>query len=154
MTLEHWARMSCLQPSRPTPQEVGRLFQVVARDLSDASSTSISSDARFMSAYSAAEALCRIALLASGYQVQKGQSQHHHSIESLPLTLGSHHAGDVHYLTACRRKRHQGIYEQVGVASVKDAEDLVVFAMRLRGEVEEWLVRQHPTLAPPKPPPG
>jgi hypothetical protein len=149
MSLEEWSRASWLQEAETTVAEILQLFQVVDRDLSDAQAKGLSVDGRFQHAYDAALQLCMIALRASGYRVPKGQGHHKRAIESIQYTLGSRYADTADHLERCSRLRSKTVYERIGAVGKTDADELVEVAQRLRGEVLEWLERNHPELLPP-----
>jgi hypothetical protein len=129
--------------------EIQRLLQVVDRDLGDARASGLSVDGRFQHAYDAALQLCIIALRASGYRVPKGEGHHKRGIDSLRHTLGDRFAATADHLERASRLRSQGMYERVGVVSEEDAKDLIETAVRLRGEVVDWLRGRHAKLLPP-----
>jgi hypothetical protein len=129
--------------------EIQKLLQVVARELSDAHAIGISADRKFEHAYAAALQLCTVPLRAEGYQVPKGGSRHKRTIDSLPYTLGERWKGAADYIERCSRQRGLTVYEEIGVVSSEDADDLLSKAEQLRGEVVAWLSETHPELVPP-----
>ena len=145
MGLETWLS---LQPHQPTIAETQQLFEVVDRDLTDASKD-LSPDTRFSLAYNAALKLCTIALHAEGYETKRRQlGQHLTAINSLEHTLGEELKETMVFLYRCSTKRGQAMYERVGVVSRQDADDLVQTARKLRADVVTWLRRRHPGLVP------
>jgi len=146
MSLENWFKQRLISQHAASLGETTKLFKVVDRDLHDSGVGQVSNDARFLAAYNAALTICRIALAACGYSVPKGGNQHYHTIDSLALTLGNDFKGMRDYLDQCRRRRNTGFYEQVGIASADDAEELRSTAIRLRKSLVEWLRANHPSL--------
>ena len=147
MSLETW---SSLTPHDPTVAEIQQLFDVVGRDLADASKD-VSPDTRFNLAYNAALQLCTIALYAEGLETNRKVKGHHSTtINSLPHTLGEEQRKAHVFLSRCSRQRGQALYERVGVVNQKDADDLVETARKLRADTIEWLKRRHPALVPDK----
>ena len=145
MGLETW---SSLQPHQPTIAETQQLFEVVDRDLTDASKD-VSPDTRFSLAYNAALKLCTIALHAEGYETKRREpGQHVTAINSLEQTLGEEQKQTTVFLSRCSRKRGQAMYERVGVVSRHDADDLMQTARKLRADVVAWLKGRHPGLVP------
>jgi hypothetical protein len=145
MGLETW---SSLRPHQPTIAETQQLFEVVDRDLSDASKD-VSPDTRFSLAYNAALKLCTIALHAEGYEPKRREpGQHLTAVNSLEQTLGEKQKETMVFLSRCSRKRGRAMYERVGVVSRQDADDLVQTARKLRADVVAWLRRRHPGLVP------
>jgi hypothetical protein len=149
MSLEQWRRNAWLQPSDSTLPEISQLLRVADREISDAEAKGLSPDGQFMHAYDAALLLCKTALRAAGYCVPKGQGHHKKTIESLKLTLGKPWDETSDYLDLCSRQRGQALYEQVGVVSEKDANDLPAESRRLRTGVLAWLKTHHAELVPP-----
>lgn len=146
MSLQQWADNGWLRPHQASPQEIGDLFAIVARDLADAEGD-ISADWRFGIAYNAALKLCTIFLHASGYRPEK-TLQHYRSITALPMILGSQWEDAADYLDTCRRKRNIAEYDRAGVVTGQDAAELVTFCQELRREVLDWLSKNHPELMP------
>jgi hypothetical protein len=100
-------------------------------------------------AYDAALLLCKLALHASGFEVQKRASGHHALwINSLEFTLGDTHKGTLIHLSKSAKLRHASLYDQAGVVQKQDANDLLDTARRLRADVLDWLRSQHASLLP------
>lgn len=119
---------------------------IVERDLVDAAGE-ISADWRFGIAYNAALKLCTILLHASGYRPEKAL-QHYRTIAALPLILGDERKDDADYLETCRTKRNMAEYEMAGVATERDASELVDFVKEPRADVLDWLKEYNPELSP------
>src|SRR6266481_6449855 len=89
MSLQNWLQMGYLINHQATVAEVRNLLGVVDRELADAGVSGLSDDGRFTHAYDAALLLCKLALHASGFEVQKRVAGHQsHWINSLEFTLG------------------------------------------------------------------
>lgn len=146
MTLEQWLSNSWLNKITPTAYEVRNLLAIAEREIADASIKQISNDGRFSHAYNAVRALCEIALHASGFAVPKGQRQHERLLESIKFTLGEQWADEADYFDQCRRMRHKAHYDGTGLASSKDALELLQAAEKLLADVRRWLTVNHPTL--------
>ena len=148
MSLKQWADNGWLRSHKMSPKEVAGLLAIVERDLVDAEGK-ISADWRFGIAYNAALKLCTILVHASGYRPERAL-QHYRTIAALPLILGDVRKDDADYLETCRAKRNTAEYEMAGVATEKDASELVDFVKKLREDVLDWLVKLHPALSPKK----
>lgn len=74
--------------------------------------------------------------------------QHYRTIAALPLILGDGRKDDADYLETCRTKRNTAEYEMAGVATEKDASELVDSVKELREDVLEWLKKHHAELMP------
>ena len=146
MSLKTWQENGWLKAHRTSVEEIGNLFAIVDRDLTDAACRDISSDARFVSAYNAALKLCTILLNSEGYRPDRGQSHHYRVIEAVPEILGAEAKKDAKYLDTCRVKRNAAEYDYVNAASDSEADDLLTFAEELQKRVVDWLKEKHPGL--------
>lgn len=148
MSLANWSAAGWLQPHKTSPQEIRDLWQIVDRDLADASSGGISADWQYGIAYNAALKLCTILLYAEGWKPAKGAMAHSRTLNALPHILGGKRQADADYLDGCRQKRNTVEYDYAGGATKQDAEELIAFGHELRAEILVWLKKKHPSLAP------
>jgi len=121
------------------------LLAVVDRDLATSADPKLDGDWRFTIAYNAALQCAGLALKAAGFEVPKGGGAHHHTIESLKLTIGDEDFV-VDSLQAFRAKRGGGIYESTGIASDSEIEELRSLAAKVRNRVLAWMKAEHPEL--------
>jgi uncharacterized protein (UPF0332 family) len=145
MSLQEWKKNGWLKDHRSSPQEIKGLFDIVSRDLLDAQTDTLSADWRFGIAYNAALKLCSILLVAEGYRPDKNLA-HYRTLQAMPIILGQQKRADAEYLDMCRIKRNTVEYDCTGVATVRDATELIQFAQHLRDEVQTWLETKHPEL--------
>jgi hypothetical protein len=129
------------------------LLAVVDRDLETSADPKLDGDWRFAIAYNAALQSAALALKAAGFEVPKAGGAHHHTIESLRLTVGDD-GTFVDPLQTFRAKRGGGIYETTGIASDTEIEELRALAKSLHDRVLAWLQKAHPDLLPKPPPPA
>jgi hypothetical protein len=149
MSLQNWLQMGQLISHEATVAEVRNLLGVVDRELADASVAGLSDDGRFTHAYDAALLLCKLALHASGFEVQKRVSGHHALwINSLEFTLGEAHKATLIHLSKSSKLRHMSLYDHAGAVQKQDADDLLDAARQLRVDVFAWLGARHPNLVP------
>jgi hypothetical protein len=149
MSLQNWLQIGHLINHQATVAEVRNLLGVVDRELADAGVAGLSDDGRFTHAYDAALLLCKLALHASGFEVQKRAAGHHNLwINSLEFTLGHTHKGTLIHLSKSSKLRHITLYDQAGVVQKQDADDLLEAARQLRTDVLNWLRSQHSSLLP------
>jgi len=146
MSLKKWLDNVWLRKHKTDKQEIANLLQIVDRDLKDAKEKSISQDWRFGIAYNAALKLCAILLAAEGYRPER-TLQHYRTIFAMPEILGKETMDDAQYLDTCRKKRNIAEYDQIGIVSETEAEELLKFAKILRKKVLEWLKTKHPELS-------
>lgn len=123
------------------------MLAVVERDLATSSDPNLDGDWRFAIAYNAALQCAGLALKAAGYEVPKGGGAHHHTIESLKLTIEDD-GTIVDPLQAFRAKRGGAIYETTGIASDTEIEELRSLAQNLRDRVRAWLKKTHADCLP------
>ena len=127
-----------MRPHKTSRSEVAGLLKVIDRDLLASASREVDADWRFAIAYNAALQCAALALKASGYEATKGGEAHHHTIESLRLTIGDDGtAADT--LQAFRAKRAGAVYESTGIASETEIQDLRALASELRRRVLAWM---------------
>lgn len=149
MSLQNWLQIGQLTNHQATVAEVRNLLGVVDRELADASVDGLSDDGRFTHAYDAALLLCKLALHASGFEVQKRATGHHSLwINSLEFTLGEGHKATLIHLSKSSKLRHMSLYDHAGVVQKQDADDLIEAARQLRTDVLNWLRSQHSSLLP------
>jgi hypothetical protein len=149
MSLWNWLQIGHLADHQATVAEVRNLLGVVDRELADAGVAGLSDDGRFTHAYDAALLLCKLALHASGFEVQKRAPGHHSLwINSLEFTLGGEHKATLIHLSKSSKLRHTSLYDHAGVVQKQDADDLLEVARQLRADLLNWLRSQHPTLVP------
>ena len=149
MSLPNWLQIGHLTNHQATVAEVQNLLSVVDRELADASVPALSDDGRFTHAYDAGLLLCKLALHASGFEVQKRAPGHHSLwINSLEFTLGERHKATLIHLSKSSKLRHTSLYDHAGVVQKQDADDLLETARQLRADVMNWLRSQHSTLLP------
>lgn len=147
MSLQQSLQMGLLRPHKTSPEEIHNLWKLADRDINDAASAGgLSQDWRFNIAYNAALQLCTLLLAAEGCAPAKGQLSHYRVLQSLPLILPNRQ-NDAEYLDACRQKRNKVEYDFAGIASQKDADELIAFVQELRAAVLAWLKDKHPKLA-------
>ena len=146
MTLHEWRDNGWINEFEPSREDIANLLSLAERELSDASVTELSPDARFYHAYAAVRVLCQVALHAAGFAVPKGGREHERVLDSLRFTLGSEWSQDADYFDHCRRMRHKSLYERSGVARESDVSELLEAAKRLYVALEAWLAKEHRSL--------
>jgi hypothetical protein len=145
MSLQQWADNGWLRRHETSPKEIDNLLKIVERDLRDVKEGSVSYDWQFGIAYNAALKLCAILLYAQGYKAERNL-RHYRTIQALPIILGKEMNPNAQYLDTCRAKRNIAEYDQIGVVSRGEAEELILFVEELREIVLQWLKKSHPEL--------
>ena len=145
MSLSEWQQHGWLRAHQATPQEVGDLLALAERDLKDCKSKGLSDDWRFNIAYNAALQASNAALVASGYAVAKGDSNHFRVIQSLAHKIGLD-ANSIADFDDRRKRRSMSVYDAAGVITRQEANQIIDFAKDLVARVKQWLTAQHPEL--------
>lgn len=146
MSLQQWHKNGWLRPYETSRKQIAGLFDIVERDLADASTERLSADWQFGIAYNAALKLCTILLYAEGYRPDRILA-HYRTLQALPLILGDAKKPDADYLDSCRIKRNTAEYDMAGRTSPEEATELIEFSSGLKKEVLNWLRNQHPEFA-------
>ena len=144
MSLTDLASEGKFKAHKTSKSEINQLLAVFDRDIADAQITNLSTDRRFIMAYSAALTIGIVALAASGYQAAS-EGHHYWTIQSLAFTLGVD-PKTVEKLNKFRRKRNIADYERIGMASERAAGEMLDLAKRLRLNLADWLKNDHPEL--------
>ncbi len=129
---------------RTSKEELEALRAVADRNLRDAAVNAVSADARFAAAYEAALALATMATAVAGYRI-KGPGHHRTIFQVLHTVMpGPETEVDAGYFNRCRRLRNKLSYEQAGVATERDVEELLTRVRAFRDRVEEFVARRGP----------
>lgn len=144
MSLEKWVEYGWLRQQATSPSEVKGLLSIVDRGLKDAQVVQISADLRITAAFSSVLQSCTVALRACGYR-PAGPGHHMRVIESLEHTIGTS-TKTVHRLLALSKKRNVSNYDVAGAVSEQDLAQTIKLARELRGQVLEWLQKNHSEL--------
>ena len=144
MSLENWLNNSWLVKHESSREEISNLFGLADRDLKDAQTSGLSPDWRMNIAYNAALQMATAALAAEGYRASR-DSHHYRVIQSLSCTIGAERSL-VFKFDQFRKKRNLGGYEQAGLVSDQEADEMISLAKELRVMIENWVKQHHPEL--------
>ena len=144
MSLKDWLKNGWLVEHRTSPQEIRNLLGVADRDLDDCRAAGLSADWKMNIAYNAALQATTAALAACGFRASR-DSYHYRIIQSLAFTLEME-AKLIAKFDKFRKKRNIGGYEQAGLVSEQEAEEMIALAEQLREATELWLQSNHPEL--------
>jgi uncharacterized protein (UPF0332 family) len=142
--LQRWLDAGALRRHRTSRHEITDLLAVAERDLRDARVTALSLDRRFATAYSAVLQLATIVLAASGLRVTAQRGHHTVTWQALPELMGDDVGDTAVYFDSCRTLRNRSDYDRVGVVSEAEVEELLRETEAFRGQVIDWLSREHP----------
>jgi len=128
MAYERLLQQGLIRPYRAKPQEVERLLQVAARDLSTAGKIlSDDADWAFNIVYNAVLQAVRALVLHEGFR-SRGAGQHRTIVLFCQEALGPEYRRQVALFDQMRRKRHRLVYEMVGLVSHQEAEQALRFS--------------------------
>ena len=144
--LQRWLDAGALRRHRTSRREVADLLAVAERDLGDARVIALSLDRRFATAYSAALQLATVVLAASGFRATAQRGHHVVTWQALPELMGSDTGGTAVYFDSCRALRNRSDYDRVGVVSQAEVDEVLRETDAFRGQVIDWLSREHPRL--------
>lgn len=83
-------------------------------------------------------------MAAEGYRATR-DSHHYRTIQSLAYSINADPKLIIQ-LDRFRKKRNLGTYEIAGAVSDQEAEEMIMLAVNLRKQVEEWHRENHPGL--------
>jgi hypothetical protein len=87
MSLGKWAEYGWLRREAASPGEIENLLRIVERGLADSKVEAVSTDLRFVAAFSAALTVATTALRGTGHRTSTQAGHHVKTIESLELTI-------------------------------------------------------------------
>jgi len=147
MSLQRFSADGRLRAHQTSVKEIRELLGVAERDLADAGISQLSLDRRFATAYGAALQLATIALHVAGYRTS-GKGHHWVTFRVLSEVMGTDVRSRADYFDSCRSKRNVADYDRAGVISETEVEAIIEQVRAFRGEVVEWLERNHSDLRP------
>jgi HAMP domain-containing protein len=145
MSLQDWLQNGWLRKHDTSQEEIADLLGLVARDLSQCRKPGLIADWRLSIAYNAALQAATAALAAAGFRVERGQSHHSRTIQSLEYTIGADRQLVAEF-DVFRTKRNLAGYDRAGTVSEQEADEMLELARRLAEQVEEWIRTEHPEL--------
>jgi hypothetical protein len=144
MSLKDWLKNGWLVEHKTSRQELRNLLGVADRDLADCKAEGLSADWRMNISYNAALQAATAALAACGYKAGR-DSHHYRVIQSLAYTIGAD-TKLVAKFDRFRKKRNIGGYEQAGLVSDKEVEEMIALAQQLREDIYRWIRINYPEL--------
>jgi hypothetical protein len=92
-------------------------------------------------------------LRASGYRT-RGPGHHETTFKALAEIFGSEGKRLAKYLDECRKKRNDTQYDHWIDVPETETDEILDEIGKFEKGVRAWIVKNHPTLSPPAPPPG
>ena len=147
MSYEKLLRERRIQPHKAFKEDLRDLFQIIERDLKDASIKELSLDRRFATAYNAALEASKAVLYCEGYRT-RGTGHHATAFQFVRIVFGKNQEDLVDYFDECRKKRNITDYDRAGQISEKEVDEIMREARNFFRIVKDWIKRNHPSLAP------
>ncbi len=137
MSVERLIQDGKIRPFNATEDEIRRTFEIARRDLSLAKRILDESlDWCFSIAYNSVLQACRSYMFHLGYRPSAIES-HKTVFEFIELMVEAPYKETVLYFDRVRRKRHRTIYDEVGLVSRKEAEELLEAAEEFIAYIEK-----------------
>jgi hypothetical protein len=127
---------------RTSVQEITDLLAVADRDLEASRTPGLVTDWRFAISYNAALQLATAALAAAGFKAERA-NHHYRTLQTLEFTIGLGQK-DLRKLDLFRKKRNVADYERIDGVSEWEADQMREIAAKLRSDVEDWILKNHP----------
>lgn len=144
MSLKDWLKSGWLTEHKTSVQEIRNLLCVTDRDLADCHAQGLSADWRLNIAYNAALQAATAALAVCGYRATR-DSHHYRIIQSLAHTISAD-AKLINKFDRFRKKRNIGGYEQAGLVSEQEADEMIALSQQLREQIYRWIQINHSSL--------
>jgi hypothetical protein len=145
MSLEKWVEYGWLRREATSPAEIKDLLGIVERGLADSKVEAVSTDLRFIAAFSAALTAATTALRATGHRTATQVGHHVKTIESLELTIKASPKLIQRFKTF-NNKRNKSSYDVAGAVSDQELEAIVKLATELKDSTVAWLHESRPEL--------
>ncbi len=148
MNLKRYVDDDRITHHKTSKQEIAHLLNIVERDISDASSPSISADRRHATAYNAALQLATIVLHASGYRAKSKVGHHWITLTLIPELMGKDKLAQARFFNTCREKRNMTDYDLAGHISDREVDEMIKEVKKFKKEVMDWIKNNHPLYSP------
>ena len=145
MSLEKWVEYGWLRREPTSAAEIKDLLGIVERSLADARVEAVSTDLRFIAAFTAALGAATTALRTSGHRTVTQVGHHVKTIESLELTIKANPKLIQRFKTF-NNKRNKSVYDVAGAVSDQELEAMMALARELKDSTIAWLREFHPDL--------
>jgi uncharacterized protein (UPF0332 family) len=125
MSIDKLIKDGSIHPFRATPAEIKRSMEIAHRDLVEAEQIlNESLDWSYSIAYNAVLQGCRAFMYYRGYRPASAEG-HKATLAFMQTTIDASLKETVDYFDRVRIKRHRVIYDEVGLVSEKEAQQLI-----------------------------
>lgn len=141
MSIDRLIKEGSIHPFPASRQEVNRAMDIAKRDLTLAESIlGESLDWSFSIAYNAVLQACRAYMFNLGYRSATSEA-HKNTFEFMLVAVKGPFRRTIAYFDRARKKRHRTVYNEVGLVTEKEAEQLIKkaeeFLAYIEGELRE-----------------
>jgi len=143
MAFEKLILQGHIQKHKTSKIEINNLFQLIERDLKDASIVELSEDRKFAIAYNTVLQCGTVIMYCVGHRT-KGEAHHFFTFEFLQEALGSTHHETIDYFNACRSKRNRTDYDSAGEISATEVFELIKEAKNFYKFTKDWVNKNRP----------
>ena len=137
MSIDRLIKEGNIHKFQASRQEIGRVMDIAKRDLALAKSISKESlDWAYSIAYNAVLQACRAYMFSLGYRPSASET-HKNTFEFMKIALKEPFWKTVVYFDRVRKKRHRMVYDEIGLVTEKEADQLVKTAGEFVAYIEE-----------------
>jgi len=142
MSVEELIRQGSIHPFEATPREIRKAIEIARRDLTLAEKLLEENfDWCFAIAYNAVLQACRAYMFHSGYRPASAET-HKATFEFMETVVEEPLKKSIFYFDRARTKRHRTLYNDAGLISEKEAEELLRRAKEFLSYIESKLKGQ------------
>jgi len=125
MSIEELIQQGSIHPFEATRGEIEKAMEIARRDLTLAEKLLEENlDWCFSIAYNAVLQACRAYMFHSGYRPASAEA-HKATFEFMKIAIGEPFKKSISYFDRVRKKRHRTLYNEVGLISEREAEELL-----------------------------
>ena len=128
MSLDSLIEDGSIHPFKATPQEISRSMEIAHRDLNEAERILAETlDWSYSIAYNAVLQACRAYMFHRGYRAASFEA-HKATLAFMLVSVDVKLKESMDYFDRVRKKRHRVVYDEVGLVSEKEAQQLILKA--------------------------
>jgi uncharacterized protein (UPF0332 family) len=139
MTIDELIKEGKLHRFEAKPEEIDKCLEIARRDLPLAEKILVDDlDWCFSITYNAIFQACRAYMFSLGYRPAASEA-HKTTFEFMELTIEEPYKETITYFDRVRKKRHKILYDEVGLITEKEADELLRLAKSFIAEIEKRL---------------
>ena len=142
MSIEELIQEGSIHPFEATHGEIDKALKIARRDLAIAEGLLEKNlDWCFSIAYNAVLQACRAYMFYLGYRPASTEA-HKATFEFMQIVIDEPFKKSISYFDRARKKRHRTLYDEIGVISETEAEQLLTRARQLLSYIESKLKQE------------